>query len=1015
MAKYSVPGIKFTEIDNSIRTESLPGMGIGAIVMKANKGPVNQRIVTRNYDEFTQVFGKPEAIDDNGHFAAENYFSNSTQLFAVRATMGDEQYAQIQFSYPDASVTATNESKDTCVMTYVDNQENNILTMLQPLVAYENIVSTGSVIKDWQLDEEGQKGFALNQEARYTQFNDIMSDTSDVVVFKSQTDDLSDVIEEEGKHVIYPDGVDVNGNVTHMDNKLILTTSAWENDMIPAEHISLAKRTGYNNGYEVTLDVPASATLNKKQIKIQFIGNYSAVSGFETSGVYYNNIFNNDNFYGNFSGDWDKTSIPSGYGVQDACKAVIIDWDDTSVPKTYYIDKTDITNVTGEEPKVSQAIGLEYREFGRADDNYAIVASKQLDDDPANELIYIKSVSAMYEDDTKSEAWGNDEYKERSPKQIVKQLIDEYGVADVVELNTYDYLRYYDIFTGAVVEKVIKHLEASETEYLKKHTNKYLFWYYIPKDETKSVIKSTFMANPPKLAPLPIQAGFVANDEEKTPLNSIVATPTSYIVNSVDKRYADGYTIFTTSEDDPGIGDIENYQSVFDNQLVITSIGPGEYGNDIGISIITTACADIAALNHQNAFNWKYAFDDEDQVDRDDDDLTWKKVFRINVYAKTKNQTAAGAWGSGMDAMLKDPVESWWVSTDPYAKDSSGRTLYAPAVINGNSDYIYVSRSSVNTALNARGVYEQPNQVFSIYQLTGGKNSSKNNIEEKTAALNFYKDRQRAKFDILFNCETIDTFMSRQRYAAHQKKIAQIAAARTMDIGVVQVTSKSAKTCKQMLSDAKMFSFNNGSYVAEYAGYDKYYNGDISSWVYLPKSVAGACAMALCDITTGPWYAPAGVQRGTINYTAGQLLRLSDDEIGQLYDNNINTSRDCGPYGVVLWGQKTALKKNSLLNRINIRRCLNYIEKQLENMMTPYLFMQNSVNTRSSARNDIDSFLQRVQAAQGIDRYALSVTQDEEDPTIMNVNIKVYPTSAIEFIDVKIYIDRNSGVAVTEG
>ena len=52
MAKYSVPGIRFTEIDNTIRSNSLPGLGIGAIVMKSNKGPVNQRILTSSYDNF---------------------------------------------------------------------------------------------------------------------------------------------------------------------------------------------------------------------------------------------------------------------------------------------------------------------------------------------------------------------------------------------------------------------------------------------------------------------------------------------------------------------------------------------------------------------------------------------------------------------------------------------------------------------------------------------------------------------------------------------------------------------------------------------------------------------------------------------------------------------------------------------------------------------------------------------------------------------------------------------------
>ena len=161
--------------------------------------------------------------------------------------------------------------------------------------------------------------------------------------------------------------------------------------------------------------------------------------------------------------------------------------------------------------------------------------------------------------------------------------------------------------------------------------------------------------------------------------------------------------------------------------------------------------------------------------------LTWKKVFRINVYLKGKTQTAEAAWGTGMDALLKDPTESWFVSTDPYAKDAEGNSLYAPVVINGHSDYIYVSRSSAAAAANKRGEYTQPNQTFAIYALTGGKNSKKDNITEKTAALNFYKDRQRAKFDILFNVDAVDTFNGRQRYNAHQRKIAQIAAARTQE------------------------------------------------------------------------------------------------------------------------------------------------------------------------------------------------------------------------------------------
>ena len=1017
MAKYSTPGIRFTEIDNTIRSEAAPGMGIGAIVMKSNKGPVNQRVVTRNYNEFTEIFGEPETLTDYGHFAAENYFANSTQMYAVRATMGDEQYSQIQFSYEGAPVTATNKSKDTAKFVYVDNQSDNTLKLLSPLSAVTEVESMSA---DWQLDNDGVYGYAMKQNAYYGTFADILSETEDLIVYKGKQKEPGQEswegnITEYGEHVVYPRYVDSQGKNPVPETKLIFTESAWNAGSATSAECDIKKR---NSQYYVTVSVPASATLNKKQVNINFYGNYSAVSAWESTGVTYKNIFNDQVFQGNFSGNWANT-LSAGYGYVPAQRMEIMDWDDPEIKKTFYVDSTFSATTSG-------VSGLKYTEFFSVDPTYALFANcPKIDFDPTKagkEAIMTSAVSDMYlsTTTTKLPEYGNDEIPARSPKDVIIDMLDAYSCNDISDINDYTYLKYYDPTQNAIIEKIVKETPKQLAD--EKHQEKYLFWLYAGKGENKLTKAPVYIADDTEMVSLPIQKGYFYDDgtQEKKVLNNIVAQPSSYIFNSVDKTYADGYTVRTEAEDEPGNGDIEQYKSVFDDQLVIASIGPGKYGDDIGVSIITTECSEIAALNHQNAFNWKYAYDDEDKVNADTSEyndnpmnLTWKKVFRINVYIKPKTQTAEAAWGFGMDALLKDPAESWFVSTDPYAKDDNGNSLYAPIVINGHSDYIYVSRASVNDARNGVGEYVQPKQTFAIYGLTGGKNSEKNNISEKTAALSLYTDRRRAPFDILFNVDAIDTFNGRQRYNAHQRKIAQIAGSRTMDIGVIQVTSKSAKTAKQMVSETKTFSFNKGDYVAQYAGYDKYYNGALASWIYLPKSVAGACAMAYCDTFAYPWRAPAGVACGTINYTNGQLLKLTDDEIGQLYDNNVNTSRDCGNYGVVLWGQKTALKKNSLLNRINVRRCLNYIEKRLENKMTPYLFMQNSVNTRASARNDIDSFLQQVKAAEGIDRYQLSVTQDPEDPTIMNVNIIVYPTSAIEFIDVKIIINRST-VTVTE-
>ena len=1039
MAKYSVPGINFNEIDNTVRSNSVPGLGIGAIVLKSNKGPVNQRILTSSYDNFTQIYGEPENLDDFGHFAAENYLAISNQLLCVRATMGDEGYAQIQYPYTDADSLDKFTSKDTAEFKYINNEDDSQLKLLGQLSAVTTVSALTTVNEnggyEWLPDDLELSSFALKQKAQFATINDLITDAPpSVAVFKAYTDNTGeigthkfDVETASGKYIEFATKVTSEGKVTKMFDDLILTDDAWTSGELPKDAFSINKTPITNiytatsgvltaKGYKTIFTVPSSATLDGSNHSLTAYFDAESdlwtnvINNSAVDSVKFNEIFVKDSFYAGGSQDKDAYCTEP----QDAVKIQFRDWDDVT-NKTHYVLQKEF------EDSVGQTVGIQFREYGfnTKQEALAVVVDEMNEDN-----IKVTPLDTLFSQ--------GDEGKKK-----VVSLADEYGV-DVAEIATKEFalLQYYDVWNGMpldengdfdkntydenLVEKIIYTEEwnefksANTTPY-----NEYLFWTIAEKNSTKAMTVSTFVQDNPSQVVIPWQDGVQEINEEgevvKEPMRKMVALASSEILNSTNDTYRDGYTLSIESDDEPGNGDVEQYVSNKNNQLIIASIGPGEYGNDVGVSIITTEAADIPALNHQNAFNWKYRFDDEEQVDNDEDDLTWKKVYRVNVYVKTKTQTAEAAWGTGMDALLKDPTESFYVSNDPQAKDAEGNSLFAPNVINGHSEYIYVSRNSVNEAKTGAGTYAQPCQTYAIYQLTGGTNSNKNNISEKTAALKLYRDRQKADFDILFNVEAVETFNGRQRYGALQRKIAEIAAARKMDIGVVQVTSKESKSIKKMIGEAKMFSFNNGTYVAPYGGYDKYYNGTLGSWIYLPKSVAGACAMAYCDMFSYPWMAPAGVARGKIQYTTGQLTRLTDDEIGQLYDNNVNTSRQCGGFGEVIWGQKTALKKESALNRINVRRCLNYIEKQLENMLVPYLFQQNTPNTRSAAKNSIDAFLSRVQAAEGLIEYSLSVTQDSEDPHIMNVNIRLVPAESIEWIDVKITIDRNTGVTATEG
>lgn len=1011
MAKYNVPQIKFTEIDNTVRTSATPGLGIGAIVFKSNKGPVNQRVLTSSYDEFKSIYGEPEDLTDYGHFAAERYLNASNQLWTVRATMGDESYAQIQYPYSDAEAKYTYQSTDVASFKYIDNEDAAQLDLCEPL---KNVTDVDVLTANnkWFITDVPGETFSLRNKAKFCTIKDLITDAAEqVAIYKAdqQTIDtsLSGILSGNGQYIEFAQNVAKDGTITQMFDDLIITDEAWnKNEIIPSANFVI-QTTGYEwsgtKGYKVKYTVPASATLNNTNVACSMWLTQDAVDTINAGGISLSDLFKDSNFYKG------KYGTSATYMSQhDAYKLTLTDWDDCT-NKTFYVKAEDVDGTVG------QAVGIAYREYGMSDNTEALAIYEEnagyygITCKPVKELANVVESTAK-DDNQKLIETIADEYG-LEPSQIIS---DEYAILSFVPAslgrikgNTVEAEK-----EDADSKRLYKLIYAAEW----KDPNEYLFWLYAKKDSRQTTIRSVYTADTPVGVVIPWQDGMtqqatvLGEGEEAKSVNKMIAYPTSEVLNNVAGTYKDGYTMTKESDEEPGNGDVEEYVPNMQNQLVIAAVGPGKYGNDIGVSIITTECADIPALNHQNAFCWKYKYDDEDLVNKNDPevDYTWKKVYRINVYAKTKTQTADAAWGTGLDALLKDPIETWFVSNDPRAKDGEGNSLFAPNVINGKSEYIYVSRSSVNDAMTGTGDYAQPVQTFAIYGLTGGANSKKNNISEKTQALKLYADRQKADFDILFNVEAIDTFVGKQRFAAHQRRIAEIAAARTMDIGVVQLTSKESKTVKRMLSEGKAFAFDNGSYVAPYAGYDKYYNTTLASWVYLPKSVAGAVSMAYCDMYSYPWMAPAGTARGTISYTSGQLVQLSDDEIGQLYDANINTSRPCGGYGEVLWGQKTALKKESALSRINVRRCMNYIEKNLENMLVPYMFAQNTPNTRAAAKNQIDSFLSRVKAAEGVIEYATSVTDDNDDEHIMNVNIVVRPAEAIEYIDVKITVTRTA-------
>lgn len=1029
--KWSTPGIVFREVDNTVRANADPGNGRGAIVLNANKGYPNQRVLSTSLDDFYKTYGTPDNVNQYGHFAAANFFgAGSQQLLAVRATQGDEGYAQIQYPYTDASQASTNFVNYIEAFQFVDNQLTDQVVLI--CSADSATISKAALERDGYAEYGLQENpnFAFSAQAERALIKDLFDeyngdDSETMYVYRKNY--LSTTLNEEGEFdkngtfanpghfYSFPakDGENVK-MVTFALNKGVedQTVSAYGTESEEWRQAHNVKDTAWyqvtpskkdtsltKDGLFVAVDlyIPQASALNEQGgwTNTFYVAESAASAWYPenvTEAPKISDIINSATLMG---GDvtGDERHV---YTKLDAARITITDWDDLAISK--------FTIQTDEKSRYAKtrggAVGIEFKEYGMADTNYDLAIEGSVVITPCNDV--------------------NFDVKE------LNNLADEYGIdASEITNDKYAKLTYYPAKTWVdkedtkvkLVQKINEKGSTAKAKFLNE--TKALFNLYLPYGEKNVKGVSSFMVKTPQKIVKPWQ---VVDDASTDKVSKMIAMPSSQIFSDTTGVWADGFTPKCDTEDEPGNGDIEQYENAeLDNQLVIAAYGPGEWGNDIGISIITAEAAQYPCLYNQNAFSWKYRYDDEDKVDAasniytdNPENLTWKKVYRINVYEKPKDKTAK-VWGFGLDALTQDPVESWYVSNDPNAKDAEGNSLFAPYVINGRSNYIYVSKKSVNDATNYKGEISQPQMTWSIYQLQGGTNSKLNNIKEKTAALKLYTDRQKASFDIIFNVEAIDTFNGKQRYSSHQRRIAEIAAARGMDIAAIQTTSREAKTIKLELSEAKSFSFTNGSYIASYAGYDRYFDSYTANWVYLPKSVAGACAMCYCDVYSYPWMAPAGLSRGQVSYSSGANIKHNDNEIGQLYDNNINTSRNCTGYGEVLWGQKTMLKKESALNRINVRRLLNYIEKNLETMLLPYLYQNNTVNTRTSMRTTVDAFLSRIQAAEGIISKVVKVVQDAEDPHIVYVNINLVPAESIEWICVTLTVDRNNGVSAEEG
>jgi hypothetical protein len=209
----------------------------------------------------------------------------------------------------------------------------------------------------------------------------------------------------------------------------------------------------------------------------------------------------------------------------------------------------------------------------------------------------------------------------------------------------------------------------------------------------------------------------------------------------------------------------------------------------------------------------------------------------------------------------------------------------------------------------------------------------------------------------------------------------------------------------------------NSSYACTYFPWVRVRDPGTTAIIAMPPSVAALGTFASSQAKTELWFAPAGFVRGGLSNGAAGLpvvgveYRLTSNERDDLYGANINPIAQFPNEGIVIFGQKTLQITRSALDRINVRRLMIFIKKEISKMAANVLFDPNVDTTWARFTSQANPFLASVKSRFGLSDFKVvldktTTTDDLVDRNIMYAKIFLKPTKAIEFIALDFIITR---------
>ena len=386
--------------------------------------------------------------------------------------------------------------------------------------------------------------------------------------------------------------------------------------------------------------------------------------------------------------------------------------------------------------------------------------------------------------------------------------------------------------------------------------------------------------------------------------------------------------------------------------------------------------------------------------------------------------------GGGVSGTANTVLEKMlYLSKAPGAKTTEGESNHYKQVVKGRSKYVYLAAYEDTT-----DVYSYTNSVAitsaataaSLFHLYGHRSYS---LSAGTDYNNYNVGNETQTYsDVFGDVETIqiDYVLAGPTTLAKANALINLSNLRKDCITFISpqrsdVLGSSAATTAAQTENVVEF-FESISDSSSYAVFDNNYKyiydrfNDVYRYIPTNADMAGLCVNTTA--ISEAWFSPAGFNRGNLRNAIKIAFNPTKAQRDELYAKRVNPIVSFPGQGIVLFGDKTALRSPSAFDRINVRRLFLILERTLKDFSRGVLFELNDETTRLNFTTQVNNYMRDIQARRGMTDFLVVADTSNNTPDVIDRNefvadIYIKPSRSINFITLT-FVATRTGVSFNE-